>query len=215
MMKLFTFTAFALAGMSSVNAAIHGTDGILPEDMKELLQDKYAAVDGGVCMAIRDQRCEVDNVRFACKKFQYIHSTCSGVHESRTANKNFGRYCVNSELLNYDEVELMEKTETHDCAVLSAGDGCVDDTATAGLKCKEGLTCVGYSNSTVAGTPDALGNCTGTAINRNSEPAVSTPAPSPASSSPPATEAPSSGTVASLLTLHICVAVGVLHYFML
>ena len=234
-MKLFiTFTSTVLLGMQSVNAAIHGGGGILPDDMKSLLHDKYTAVDvAAACEAIRGQRCVVGDERFACAQLPHIHSRCSGVHHSRTADGKHGLYCTQSELTDYEDNEFVDVLATHgttDCAVLSAGDGCVDDTATVGLKCKDGLTCEGFAKSTVAGTPDTLGTCKGTAAKRNSEPAASEPAasepaasepaappaPTPAASpSSPATEAPSSGIKAGLFALHISVAVGVLHYFLL
>lgn len=223
-MKLsITFTSAVLLGMQSANAAIHGGGGILPDDMKELLHDKYTAVDGaGACKALRGQRCSVGDERFACVQLPNIHSTCSGVHHSRTADGEFGLFCVQSELKDEDN-EFVDVLATHgktDCAVLSAGDGCVDDTATVGLKCLDGLTCEGFAKSTVAGTPDTLGICKGTAAKRNSEPAASESAASPAttpaaSPSSPATEAPSSGTVAGLFALHISVVVGMLHYVLL
>jgi len=207
--------------MQSVNAAIHGGGGILPDDMKELLHDKF---DAGACEALRGQRCVVGDESFACAQLPFIHSRCSGVHHSRTADGKHGLYCVQSEMKDDEHNEFVDVLATSmgttNCAVLNAGDGCVDDTATVGLKCKDGLTCEGFAKSTVAGTPDTLGICKGTAAKRNSEPAasepVASPAPTPAASpSTPATEAPSSGTKAGLFALHVFVVVGVLHYVLL
>ena len=219
-MKLFiTFTSAVLLGMQSANAAVHGGGGVLPDDMKELLHDKF---DAGACEALRGQRCVVGDERFECAQLPFIHSRCSGVHHSRTADGKHGLYCVQSEMKDDEDNEFVDATHgTTDCAVLSAGDACVDDTATVGLKCKDGMTCEGFTKSTVAGTPDTLGTCKGTAATRNAEPAASEPAappaPTPAASpsSPATTEAPSSGTKAGLFALHISVAVGVLHYFLL
>jgi hypothetical protein len=141
--------------VSAANAALRG---VLHADMKELLHDNFAAVTGS-CKAVRDQLCNVEGVDYSCSNAYGIQSTCQA---DTLSNDVWGSYCRETtadETSAKEEIDFVEEATAEDCKVLGEGAGCVAEWAGVGLKCKTGLACFGYTESTTVGQPNQLGTC--------------------------------------------------------
>ena len=160
---IIAHTVAALAGISSANAALRG---VLPTDMKDLLNDKFAAVgsgdDGDHCVALRGQACNIPQVSVECFEGLGVSSSCKNLVPLTTDRKNglWGPVC--SQPTQHD-LKFVEEEATAsglgNCKVLPEGYECVND-GYVGLECQPSLVCVGY----VAPTGDVgelpiLGRC--------------------------------------------------------
>lgn len=170
----------ALAGMSSANAALRG---VLPTDMKDLLNDKFAAVgsgdDGdhhhGHCEAIRGQTCNIPHGNhtdvIGCFQALGLSSQCTNtVALTTNSSGTWGPVCtqLNQHDLKFVEEEAIASGEGN-CKVLGVDYECVGAFSAFGLKCKSSLVCVGYVAPTGAvGDAPTLGRCEAkTAANRS------------------------------------------------
>lgn len=155
--------------MSTVNASLRGTDGgVLPADMKDLLNDKFAAASS--CKAVENQMCVIGGTTYGCASNASTGETltCSYVHDNHV-KKVLGREKKSGEKgKKYyfcrprgSEVEFVDEAITHDeaCGVLTDKDGGCANHDAPGLHCKDDFTCVGYDANVSPGSPVTLGKC--------------------------------------------------------
>lgn len=165
-------TAFAaLAGMSSANAALRG---VLPTEMKDLLNDKFAAVgsgdDGdhhhGHCVALRGQACNISHRDHTdvidCFEARGVSSSCTNTVALTTDSSGpMGPVCTQP---TQHDLKFVEEEATAsglgNCKVLPEGYECVGAFSPFGLKCHPNLVCVGYEAPTGdVGEVPILGRC--------------------------------------------------------